>query len=64
MEVIFTVNANNTIPGIPLALSTAFAQTSDAIDHFVTLAPDEQQEIINYAHTVQPNQLFLEGESF
>ena len=32
------------------------AQASDAIDYFGTLSPDEQQEIINYTHTIQSNQ--------
>lgn len=53
---IFTVNNNNNISNIPVSLSTAIAQASDAIDYFTTLSPDEQQEIINYAHTIQPNQ--------
>lgn len=52
MEVIFTVNSS--VPNIPLALSAALSQVSDAVDQFRTLSPDEQQEIINYTHTVQP----------
>ena len=50
------VNNNNNISNIPVSLSTAMAQTSDAIDYFGTLSPDEQQEIINYTHTIQSNQ--------
>ena len=53
---IFTVNNNNNISNIPVSLSTAIAQASDVIDYFTTLSPDEQQEIINYTHTIQSNQ--------
>lgn len=31
----------------------AESQTSDAMGYFGTLSPDEQQEIINYTHTLQ-----------
>ena len=56
MEVIFTVNNNNNIPNIPMSLSMALSQTSDAIGYFGSLSPDEQQEIINYTHIIQSNQ--------
>lgn len=56
MEVIFTVNNNNNIASIPISLSMAMAQTSDAIEYFGALSPDEQQEIINYTHTIQSHQ--------
>lgn len=55
MEVIFTVNNNNNIPNIPMSLSAALSQISDAIGYFGSLSPDEQQEIINYTHTIQSN---------
>ncbi len=50
------VNNNNNISNIPVSLYAAMAQASDAIDYFGTLSPDEQQEIINYTHTIQSNQ--------
>lgn len=56
MEVIFTVNKNNSVSNVPISLSTALSQTSDAIEYFASLSPDEQQEIINYTHTIQPYQ--------
>lgn len=56
MEVIFTVNNNNNIPNIPMSLSMALSQTSDAIGYFGSLSPDEQQEIINYTHIIQSHQ--------
>lgn len=56
MEVIFTVNNNNNIPNIPMSLSMALSQASDAIGYFGSLSPDEQQEIINYTHIIQSHQ--------
>lgn len=56
MGVIFTVNNNNNIPNIPMNLSVALSQASDAMGYFCSLSPDEQQEIVNYSHTIQSNQ--------
>lgn len=53
---VFTVNNNKNVSNIPVSLSMAAEQTSDAIEYFGTLSPDEQQEIINYTHTLQSNQ--------
>lgn len=53
---VFTVNNNKNISNVPFSLSVAAEQTSDAIEYFGTLSPDEQQEIINYTHTIQSNQ--------
>ena len=52
---VFTVNTNKNVSNIPVSLSMAIDQTSDAIEYFGTLSPDEQQEIINYTHTIQSN---------
>ena len=57
---IFTVNNNKNISNIPISLAMAVSQTSDAIGYFGTLSPDEQQEIINYTHTIQSNQESLD----
>lgn len=56
MEVIFTVNNNNKYNNIPLGLSMALSQNTDAMSFFGALSPDEQQEIINHTHTIQSKQ--------
>ncbi len=54
--VIFTVNNNDNPGKIPMGLSVALYQNSDAMSFFGALSPDEQQEIINHTHTIQSNQ--------
>lgn len=50
------VNNNKNISSVPISLSIAAEQTSDVIEYLGTLTPDEQQEVINYTHTLQSNQ--------
>lgn len=46
-------NKYSNIPNIPMGLSMALAQDIDAMGYFTSLAPDEQQEIINHTHAIQ-----------
>lgn len=55
---IFTIsnNHNKTTPNLPLGLGMALAQNVDALNYFGTLSQDEQQKVLNQAHTVQSKQ--------
>lgn len=47
------ITKNKVTENIPLGLNAALSENVDALNYFGTLSKDEQQQIINHAHSAE-----------